>query len=76
MLLEMIWIYRMMMDKWMDHDPHAGLFGTPGKLLNGPLWQVFTPLEYGMCGLTEEQCKDKSPDSISGPLAQASMKMS
>ena len=20
---------------------------------------VFTPLEYGMCGLTEEQCKEK-----------------
>lgn len=21
--------------------------------------KVFTPLEYGMCGLTEEQCKEK-----------------
>ncbi len=74
MLLEIIWIYGMIIDKWIDHDPHTilgiGLFGTPVKLLNGPLRQVFTPLEYGMCGLTEEQCKDKSPDSISGRLAQ------
>ena len=26
--------------------------------------QVFTPLEYGMCGLNEEQCKEKCPQKI------------
>eukprot|EP00913_Durusdinium_trenchii_P018464 g17346.t1 len=32
---------------------------------------VFTPLEYGMCGLTEEQCKEKFGDDGYSPYTKA-----